>query len=134
MRVFLEHAASISLVLIDVVMPKMGGVQLYYRLKEFGLKVPVIFCTGHAPNVSEAEVICEQRLPLVQKPYASSPLLRCVRQTLDAAFADEASKIPAACAVLEGVRAPNTTSLPHSDSAAVTRLSTDAVQAMLTAQ
>lgn len=134
MRVFLEHAASISLVLIDVVMPKMGGVQLYHRLKEFGLKVPVIFCTGHAPNVSEAEVICEQRLPLVQKPYASSPLLRCVRQTLDTALADEASKYSAACTALEGIRAPNATLVPQPNSAAVTGISTDATEVMLTAQ
>lgn len=83
LRQYLEYADDVSLVMIDVVMPKMGGVPLYHRLKALGMNLPVVFCTGHAPNVSEAEVIAEQHFPLVQKPYASVPLLQTIRRALD---------------------------------------------------
>ena len=83
LRQYLECADELSLVMIDVVMPKMGGVPLYRRLKALGMDLPVVFCTGHAPNVSEAEVIAEQHFPLVQKPYASLPLLQTIRRALD---------------------------------------------------
>jgi two-component system cell cycle sensor histidine kinase/response regulator CckA len=81
---FLEHADEIALVLTDIVMPKMGGIAFYHRLTELGANVPVVFSSGHAPQLSDAEVIWERQLPLVHKPYASVLLLRTIRETLDA--------------------------------------------------
>jgi PAS domain S-box-containing protein len=83
LRVFLENAQSIDLILADVMMPKMTGIQLRRRLVEMDVNVPVVFCSGHAPKSMALELIHEQRYPLVQKPYSAAELLTTVRAALD---------------------------------------------------
>ncbi len=84
LRVFHEHADSISLALLDVVMPNLGGRALYQRLSAIDPDLRVIFCSGHDPEMNQAATITEQGLPLLQKPVDARLLLHTVRSVLDA--------------------------------------------------
>jgi CheY-like chemotaxis protein len=84
LRTFLENAENISLAILDVVMPHMGGRALFTRLRSINPDMRVIFCTGHDPAVNQAETTFEQDLPMLGKPVESDILLRTVRSVLDA--------------------------------------------------
>ncbi len=47
LAVLQQEAASIALVLSDVVMPEMGGVALFHNMRDRGYNMPVVLITGH---------------------------------------------------------------------------------------
>jgi two-component system cell cycle sensor histidine kinase/response regulator CckA len=83
LRAFVENSALISLVVLDLVMPKMGGYQLYHHLKVLHPGLRVVFCSGHDPQKNEAQMIAQEGLPLIEKPFNPDVLLKAVRRVLD---------------------------------------------------
>jgi CheY-like chemotaxis protein len=80
-RTFAQNAASVELVLTDLIMPKMGGREVQQHIHEIRPDVPVIYCTGYdsdadTPESLEAEAV-------LRKPIAPHDLLAAVRETLD---------------------------------------------------
>jgi len=74
-----QHEGAIHLLLTDVVMPGMGGVELAECLRE-RLDLPVLFVSGYT-----AEAFTEglpPRTRLLKKPYKPSELLVVVRECL----------------------------------------------------
>ncbi|HID77709.1 MAG TPA: response regulator [Planctomycetaceae bacterium] len=82
-RMFDEHGRRVSLVLLDVVMPKLDGHAVYAELKRRHPGVPVIFCTGYDPRADQTQFVHEAGIPVVEKPFDPVRLLQLVRRTLD---------------------------------------------------
>ncbi len=82
-RLFSERSGEIDLVLLDAVMPKMSGRDVYRQIKTISPQTRVIFCTGYDPETSHAAFIIEKDLKLITKPFDSAVLLRSVREVLD---------------------------------------------------
>jgi two-component system, cell cycle sensor histidine kinase and response regulator CckA len=78
-----ERCPELDLALLDVVLPKLSGPEVYARLQEVNPNLPVIFATGYSPDLDLLQRVQQQGLPVLQKPYSSKDLLRKVRQTLD---------------------------------------------------
>lgn len=75
---------NVSLVLSDVVMPKLGGIPLFHTLREEGLALPVILLTGH-PIESELEPLYAQGLTAwLSKPPTISQLAQTIAEALNA--------------------------------------------------
>jgi two-component system, cell cycle sensor histidine kinase and response regulator CckA len=76
---------TLDLVLTDVVMPDMGGVQLVERLLELWPELKVVFMSGYAHGdkklESEAQGVDRSFL---QKPFSTDSLTLTVREVLDA--------------------------------------------------
>lgn len=71
-----------DLAISDVVMPDMTGDELIQRFRECWPELPVLFCTGYAPDV----VSMPGKPPFIlQKPVDPAVLARQVRAVLDAA-------------------------------------------------
>jgi len=81
--IFLTHADEIHLVLADIVMPKMGGQEVYAAVKELRPDVPVLFTTGYSFNALDREGLPDISGEIIRKPYAPNELLRRVRDALD---------------------------------------------------
>lgn len=79
-----KHHGKISLVLLDAVMPKMSGREVYYHVKDEFPGMKVVFCSGYDPETQQSNYIVNEHLQLVEKPYNPECLLRTVRQVLDA--------------------------------------------------
>ncbi len=83
-ELFRAHAAKIDLVLLDVSMPTLDGVEAVLALREIAPHVPIVLTSGY----SEAEA--KQRLKEVgvagflAKPFTSATLLDRVREVLRA--------------------------------------------------
>jgi PAS domain S-box-containing protein len=84
-RAFEGRAGAIDLVVLDVVMPKIGGEQAYRRMKAMRSALKAILTTGYAPESARIAALAEaEGLPIVTKPFSPSVLARKVREVLDA--------------------------------------------------
>jgi two-component system, cell cycle sensor histidine kinase and response regulator CckA len=72
-----------QLVLSDVTMPEMSGVELAQRLLMDDPNLSVLLMTGHAAGTEVPKEIAGRSCELVQKPFRSEGLLRVVRTTLE---------------------------------------------------
>jgi two-component system, cell cycle sensor histidine kinase and response regulator CckA len=82
-REFLNPRNHIDLLLMDVVLPKLGGPQAYARICETRPDIPAIFATGYSADIELLRQARRQGLPMLQKPYSPRDLARKVRETLD---------------------------------------------------
>jgi signal transduction histidine kinase/ActR/RegA family two-component response regulator len=75
-----EHA---DLVVTDVLMPAMGGVELAEQMHDVVPDTPVLFVSGYAEDPRIHKMSSE--VPFLAKPFSPPDLLRAVRHALDAA-------------------------------------------------
>lgn len=78
------YEGTIDLLLTDVIMPKMQGPTVAKEIKKLIPGVRVLFMSGHAQPVLEAESVIGTEFRLVEKPFDQSMLLKSVRTALDA--------------------------------------------------
>jgi DNA-binding NtrC family response regulator len=77
------HIGPIDLVLTDVMMPKMQGPAVANEMRRLRPGIPVLFMSGHAQPVLEAEAVLGTEFLLVEKPFDQVTLLENVRKALD---------------------------------------------------
>ncbi|MBI2422247.1 MAG: PAS domain S-box protein [Candidatus Hydrogenedentes bacterium] len=84
LHMFLARADEIDLVLLDVVMPRMGGPTAYQRMREIRPSVRALFASGYPEKGVNVAPVMMEGLHFIQKPYRRADLLRRVRALLDA--------------------------------------------------
>ncbi len=78
-----EHRGPIDLLLTDVVMPGMGGVELAEILRPRFPHMRVLFSSGYTDDSVLRNGILEDGIAFLQKPYSAQTLAVKVRQLLD---------------------------------------------------
>jgi DNA-binding NtrC family response regulator len=71
------------LVLTDVVMPELNGLELVRRLLKRDPAVRVLFLSGHVPGDFMQHDFAGHGFELLAKPFRTEQLLRAVRAALD---------------------------------------------------
>jgi len=74
---------EISLVILDLIMPDMGGKQCFAELLKINPALKVLIASGYPQNVSTGETWASGAKGFVSKPYNMKQLLGAVRHTLD---------------------------------------------------
>ncbi len=82
-KVFDEHAGSIDLALLDVVMPGMRGRAVYEHIRGVNSDIPILFATGYTGQAIDSKFLVENDIELLQKPYSITSLFRAIRNALD---------------------------------------------------
>jgi signal transduction histidine kinase len=82
-EIFLSNRGEIDLLLLDVVMPRRNGRELYQDIQLLEPEIPVIFCSGYDPEGSHLRFTGEKGYQFLQKPFEPNLLLETVRQALD---------------------------------------------------
>ncbi|MCG6911010.1 MAG: response regulator [Deltaproteobacteria bacterium] len=78
-----SHSGNIDLVILDMIMPKMGGVEAFNAIRNRNPNLKAIFCSGYSMN-SFAEVFLEHGgAGFIQKPFNMLRLSQMVRNILD---------------------------------------------------
>ena len=77
-------ATPIDLVITDVVMPEMDGVQLVERLHDEWPELPVLAMSGYANTGARGRRRLPPDVPFLQKPFGPTSLLRKLNELLDA--------------------------------------------------
>ena len=80
--VFGQYEDDIDLVISDVVMPHVGGLELHDTLRDRGKSVRFLFTSGYAGDAEERGAL-DPTLPFLQKPWDVDELLHRVRGLLD---------------------------------------------------
>ena len=73
----------VDLVLLDIEMPKLNGIETFERMKDFAADIPVIFLTASG---AEDDVVSAIRLGAVnylEKPFRPQELMRRVAQEFE---------------------------------------------------
>jgi PAS domain S-box-containing protein len=78
-----SHDGPIHLLLTDVIMPMMQGPTVANEVRKLRPGIPVLFMSGHAQPVLEAEAVLGTQFLLLEKPFDPSMLLMNVRKVLD---------------------------------------------------
>lgn len=72
-----------ELVISDVVMPQMGGVELYEKIKENWPLVKTLFITGHPLEGKAQKLMSQGEISWLQKPFSVQQLREAIRNILD---------------------------------------------------
>jgi PAS domain S-box-containing protein len=83
-EMFEEHNGNIGLVILDMVMPNMGGRETFLKMKKINPNVKALLSTGYSQSGKAQEILDSGVLGFVQKPYQLTTLLSKVRSVLDA--------------------------------------------------
>jgi PAS domain S-box-containing protein len=74
---------AVDLVVSDVVMPRLGGWELYQKVHEAAPSVLFLFSTGYSENAVHTNFVKKEGVYLITKPYGLDSLARKVREILD---------------------------------------------------
>jgi CheY-like chemotaxis protein len=77
------HAAEVSLVLLDMTMPVMGGDEALGHLRAIRPEVPVVVSTGYSESEAQRRFGSCGPVSFIQKPYSAAQLAEIVKQTMD---------------------------------------------------
>ncbi len=80
---FKENKDKIQLLILDVIMPKKNGKQVYDEIMELKPDAKVIFSSGYTANIIQKKGILEEGINFILKPVSPQELLRKVREVLD---------------------------------------------------
>jgi hypothetical protein len=78
-----SHTGPIDLLLTDVIMPQMQGPAVAREVKVLRPDIRVLFMSGHAHPVLEAEALLGMEFMLMEKPFDETTILQNIRKVLD---------------------------------------------------
>jgi len=82
LRLATEHRGRIGLLLSDVVMPEMNGLDLALRIQEIEPRVTTVFMSGYADNAVLHKTVRDPLSIYIQKPFTVNVLLARVAEAL----------------------------------------------------
>ncbi len=80
--IFEREKEDLHLVLADVVLPDLSGLELVDQLLSRNPQLLVLMSSGYTDDKSQWPVIRERGFPFLQKPYALADLLRVIREVI----------------------------------------------------
>jgi signal transduction histidine kinase/CheY-like chemotaxis protein len=82
--IFEQGQTAVDLLVTDIQMPRMTGVELTRRLRTTRPNLPSLLMSGYADGAIVHDALREAATSFLQKPVTPQALLRAVRQLLDA--------------------------------------------------
>lgn len=81
---FEENPRKFSLLVLDVVMPRLSGPDAFQRIRKIDPSMPVIFTSGYSEESETLRMaLAHPRTRLLQKPFPSKDLAGVIREMLD---------------------------------------------------
>ncbi len=82
-EIYAENRDVINAVILDMIMPDMGGGDTYDRLKELNPEVKVLLSSGYSINGQATEILDRGCNGFIQKPFKVNELSKKLREILD---------------------------------------------------
>ncbi|MGD8900669.1 MAG: PAS domain S-box protein [Desulfobacterales bacterium] len=81
--IFRKHQEKIDLIVLDMIMPQMGGGETYDRIKKFKPDVKVLLSSGFSINGQASEILNRGCNGFIQKPFNLQNLSQNIRAILE---------------------------------------------------
>ncbi len=78
-----EQKGQVDLLLTDVVLTKMNGLELYQKAKAFLPQLRILFISGYTADVISDKTRIEGDMTILQKPFTTRDLLTHIRSILE---------------------------------------------------
>jgi CheY-like chemotaxis protein len=82
-NIYQSHKQEIALVLTDMGLPVLTGLDEFKKLKEINPSVKVVFASGYFEPDVKSELLKDGANGFIQKPYEPDDVLRIIRKVLD---------------------------------------------------
>jgi DNA-binding response OmpR family regulator len=69
LEMYRKAGNSIDMVLLDVIMPGMSGVDVYHELRKISATVPIIMVSGCNADSFTSDMYADEYAAYIQKPY-----------------------------------------------------------------
>jgi len=83
LEVYRAHRNQVDLIISDMVMPRLGGAELYRALRDEGVEVPFLIVSGYTGDEATERRLLDPGVPILAKPWDIGDLLHHVRGVLD---------------------------------------------------
>jgi two-component system, cell cycle sensor histidine kinase and response regulator CckA len=80
---FIANENKIDLALIDVIMPRLNGREVFRRIRERKPEIRVVFMSGYTADILQQEELVEEGVNILMKPAVNRELLKTIRNLLD---------------------------------------------------
>ena len=81
--IYKARQEEIDLVILDMIMPGMGGSEIFNVLKEINPRIKVILSSGYSIDGRPANMLDRGCRAFIQKPYSMGDLSQKIRGVLD---------------------------------------------------
>jgi len=81
-EIYREHCDTIDLVIMDMIMPKMGGLECFRSIKEINPDVKAILASGYSRNEKVLEILDEGMIDFIPKPFRMIDLSNVIANAL----------------------------------------------------
>ena len=78
-----DNAKSSDLLILDVRMPGMSGLDLQNHLAASGHKIPIVFITAHEDGITKKTAMEAGAVAFLLKPFSDMDLLEAIYKGLD---------------------------------------------------
>jgi len=82
-RICQEYPGPIHLLVTDLILPHMNGRELARRILPMRASMKVLFVSGYPDETIMSAGLARNKVPFLQKPFASETFLKTVRNVLD---------------------------------------------------
>ena len=83
LEAYQEMGDKIDLVILDLIMPQMGGAECLEELRKINPQVKALVASGHVPGEQIQQLMQSGALGFVKKPYGLAEILGLIRDALD---------------------------------------------------
>jgi len=83
LQLYSEEQKKIDLVILDLIMPGMGGKLCLLELLKINLEAKVTIASGYSPDGPTREILKNEAKGFISKPYDLRQMLKVVREVLD---------------------------------------------------
>jgi len=83
LELYKKNHDNIDMVLLDMVMPEMGGGKTYDRMKEINANIKVLLSSGYSIDGQAQEILERGCNAFIQKPFNLNNLSQKIKEVLD---------------------------------------------------
>jgi DNA-binding NtrC family response regulator len=83
LQLYSKEQKKIDLVILDLIMPGMGGKLCLLELLKINLKAKVAIASGYSPDGPTREILKNGAKGFISKPYDLRQMLKVIREVLD---------------------------------------------------
>ncbi len=81
-RIYERRASEIDIVILDMVMPEMGGDEVFHALRAVNPEVRVILSSGYSIDGKASDLLAQGCRGFIQKPFSLAALSQKLREVL----------------------------------------------------